>query len=247
MAGKAPGVIDEAVILCGGQGTRLLQIVADRPKALIEVRGRPFLEWLLLGLRRHQGIRRAILATGHLGEMIERHFGEEFCGVKLMFSREAEPLGTGGALRLAATVVNSQQLLVLNGDTYCRFDSQQLLDVQTRNAAAATLWLSSVPDAHRFGSVWIDTGGRIVGFEEKAVRHGRRVASAGVYLIDHQVVDGIQTGYRGSLEHDLFPSLVGQGLYGVEGPGEFVDIGTPESLATSRDTLANEFEQLECE
>jgi len=221
--------------------------VADRPKALIEVKGRPFLEWLLLGLRRYQSIRHVVLATGHLGRMIEVHFGEEFCGITLSFSREAEPLGTGGALRLAATLANSRQLLVLNGDTYCRFDSQRLLDVQYRNGAAATLWLSSVSDADRFGSVALDTKGRIVGFEEKAVGDGRRLVSAGVYLIDHQVVDGMQTGYRGSLEHDLFPSLVGRGLYGVAGTEEFVDIGTPESLATSSDTLATEFGQLECE
>jgi D-glycero-alpha-D-manno-heptose 1-phosphate guanylyltransferase len=224
-----------------------MNVMADRPKALVEVRGRAFLEWILLGLRRDHRVQHAVLATGHLGGMIEEHLGREFCGIALTFSREDQPLGTGGALRLAATRTNSQRLLVLNGDTYCRFDMERLQNVQIRRSAAATLWLNAVEDGHRFGTVMIEPDGRILGFEEKAAKDGPRLASSGVCLIDRHIVNGIQIGRRISLEHDLFPSLVGRGLYGVIGSGDFIDIGTPKSLAMSGVALASEFEQLGCE
>src|SRR5438094_6234838 len=104
----------EAVILCGGLGTRLRDAVGDLPKSLADVRGRPFLEWLLLGLGQRDRIHHVILATGYRADMIERHFGHEpWCGISLTYSRESAPLGTGGALRLAASLSQSPHLLVL--------------------------------------------------------------------------------------------------------------------------------------
>jgi NDP-sugar pyrophosphorylase family protein len=229
-------------------GTRLRDVASDRPKALVEVHGRPFLEWQLLALIRRGGIRRVILATGHLGEMIERHFGDgAWCGITLRYSREARPLGTAGALKLAASFSNSRHLLVLNGDTFCQFDSQRLLEVHLRNQAAATLWLTRAHDLNRFGSVAMDAHGRISGFREKEAPGDGELASAGVYVIQHEVIGKIQKGRAASLEQDVFPSLVGRGLCGVLGAGVFIDIGTPESLNSASDTLEGQLEGLDCD
>jgi NDP-sugar pyrophosphorylase family protein len=239
---------EEAVILCGGLGTRLREVAPDRPKALLEVSGRPFLEWLLLRLARRDGIRHVILATGHLAEMIEHHFGHQtWCGLTVSYSRETKPLGTAGAVRLAATLTHSPNVLVLNGDTYCDYDLRRLFEAQVTNKAAATLWLSKVNDPRRFGSVAIDSQGRIQGFHEKGATGGRQLANAGVYLLRRDVVATIPSDRVVSLEFDVFPSLVGKGLYGVEGTGSFVDIGTPESLNRAGDALEGELDGLNCD
>jgi NDP-sugar pyrophosphorylase family protein len=247
VASKSDTRLDEAVIICGGQGTRLRDVVTDRPKALVDVCGRPFIEWQLLSLAQRDQVRHVILATGHLADAIEHHFGENaWCGLSLSYSREAEPLGTAGALRLAALRSSSPRLLVLNGDTYCRYDSGRLLETHLRNSADATLWLSRVPDSGRFGSVAMSSSGSIVSFGEKANSEARPFASAGVYIIENQVTAGVPPGRVVSLEREVFPSLVGRGLYGIEGKGTFLDIGTPESLETANEVLAAELDGLEC-
>jgi NDP-sugar pyrophosphorylase family protein len=240
--------LGEAVILCGGLGTRIRGVVADRPKALITVRGRPFLEWLLLRLARRDNVGHVVLATGHLGEMIEEHFGTQpWCGLKLSYSREREPLGTGGALRLAAPLTRSRELLVLNGDTYSDYDVDRLLEVHVHTAAAATLWLSRSDKPGRFGGVTLDTKGRVASFTEKTKANSPRLVNAGVYVIEQDVIAEFKPAGPLSLERDVFPSLVGRGLTGVEGPGEFVDIGTPESLAAADSNLARALDGLDCE
>jgi len=214
---------------------------------MVEVRGRPFLEWLLLRLAQRDGIRRVILATGHLGEIIEQHFGPQpWCGVHISFSHESKPLGTGGALRLAASHAQSANLLVLNGDTYCDYDSTRLFELHLANMAAATLWLSTVTDSTRFGNVAVDVDGRITGFREKTPTQGRQLASAGAYLMRRDVIATIQPDRAVSLELEVFPSLVRRGLYGVVGSGPFVDIGTPESLKSASGALESEFDGLNC-
>jgi NDP-sugar pyrophosphorylase family protein len=210
--------------------------------------GRPILEWLILALGHRESISHVILATGYLGEMIEQHFGtNEWCGVHITYSRETQPLGTAGGLKLAASQSKQRRLLVLNGDSFCSFDSRRLLDVHLHNRAAATLWLTRVNDASALGGVVLDNDGRILRFQEKEIATNRRLASAGVYVIEQDILAGIRPGQTASLEREIFPTLVGQGLYGVEGQRRFVDIGTPESLASARDTLGSEIKGLECD
>jgi len=247
MSSAAPDAGDEAIVLCGGLGTRLRPVLADRPKALAEVGGRPFLEWLLLALAA-QGVRRPILATGHLAHLVEAGVGDGArLGVRIRYSREAEPLGTAGALRLAATLTPAPTLAVLNGDTYCRFDLAALRSAHRARAALATLWLEPVEDGGRFGTVELEADGRISGFREKAGGGGRPLASAGVYLVERSVVDRVPAGRPASLERDVFPALAGRGLFGVRGRGGFVDIGTPESLAGAGQALRQELGALERE
>jgi len=236
-----PAVVREAVILCGGLGTRLQGVVNDRPKALAEVLGRPFLEWIVRSLVVTHGVDHIILATGYMGEMIERRFESmSLGGTKLSYSHEPHPLGTGGALRLSSTVTSTSTILVLNGDSYCRFDLTRLLDTHIRRSAVASLWLAWVHDQDRFGSVSIDAEGRIQEFREKVVLAGPQLVSAGVYLIERNLIMAIAPNHTVSLERDVFPSWIAKGVYGVIGGSGFIDIGTPESLAIADSVLADE-------
>ena len=234
----------DAVILCGGQGQRLRPVLRDRPKPLAEVGGRPFLEWLLLALRT-AGVRHSVLATGYMGEAIERALGNgRRFDLELTYSHEPEPLGTAGALRLAAGHARSSPVLVLNGDSYCRFQLDRMLAVHRERHAAATLWLQREADAGRFGSVEVDGDGKIVRFLEKADDPAALI-SCGVYLVERAVIDTIPTGRAVSLERDVFPGLAGHDLYGVVGSGTFLDIGTPQALAKADNLLHKEFTALQ--
>lgn len=208
---------------------------------MARIRGRPFLEWLLLELA-EQGIRRAILAAGHLGAQIGEHFPDGFAGIEIQHSVEERPLGTGGALRQAAGLTGGGRLLVLNGDSYCRFDLGRLALLHRRRRAAVTLWLAPVPSRDRFGSVAVDRDGRVTAFGEKLER-GAGLVSAGIYLLEPGTVAAIAV--PSSLELDTLPKLVGRGLWAVAGDSPLVDIGTPESLASAESMLGAELDRLE--
>jgi NDP-sugar pyrophosphorylase family protein len=216
----------QAVVLVGGLGSRLRPAVADRPKALASVGGRPFLDWLLLALS-EQGVGRVVLATGYLAAAFDPHLaGWRALGLEVELSREASPLGTGGAARLALDRIEGDRLLVLNGDSFCPFDL-------TRLDPAPALWLVEVEDASRFGSVELAADGRVRSFREKVGAVGPGLINAGVYFLDRADLAAIGPGRPASLERDVLPGLVGRGLRGVVGPGPFVDIGTPQSYAAA--------------
>lgn len=209
---------------------------------MVVVRDRPFLEWILLLLAQN-GLRRIVLATGHRADQIEEYFARNSLGLDIVFSREPAPLGTGGALRLAANRTRDAEMLVMNGDTFCRFDLELLFRKHSAARARATLWLAPPLESDRFGSVELDPEGRILAFREK--EPGRpALANAGVYLVGRSLVNDIPEGQNLSIERDLFPAAVGHGLFGVAGESPFVDIGTPESLAAAEQLLGPDLERL---
>jgi len=220
----------DAVILAGGFGTRLRSVVSDRPKALAEVGGRPFLE-LLLDQITAIGVRRTILCTGYLGDQIEAHLGPSRKGMALVYSREHEPLGTGGALRLALPKIESPAMLVLNGDSYCDWDLEDLYRAHRRSKADATMLLVQVSDARRFGRVVIDDSERIVAFAEKSEDPSPALINAGIYVLERRIVEGMEPEVPLSLERDVFPKLIGHGLYGHRTTARLWDIGIPEAYA----------------
>jgi NDP-sugar pyrophosphorylase family protein len=230
----------DAVVLCGGRGTRLQSVLDDRPKSMASVGDRPFLEWLLLKVAK-EGVRRVILATGYRGEQIREHFGAGRFGLEITYSAEELPLGTGGALHRAAALSSTSPLLALNGDSYCRFDLARMMALHSARAAEATIWLAPVAARDRFGSVVVDGHGRVTAFGEK-LQGGSGLANAGVYLLQPRVVAVIAE--PSSLERDVLPGLVGQGLWAIPGTSPLVDIGTPESLLESERALAPEFDRL---
>jgi D-glycero-alpha-D-manno-heptose 1-phosphate guanylyltransferase len=223
-------------ILAGGLGTRLRPAVADRPKVLAEVGGRPFLTYLLDRLIRAGG-RRVVLCTGHLGEQISRRLGERYGSLRLAYSQEPTPLDTGGALRHALPLLVSDPVLVLNGDSICALDLAGLVARHRAGRSLLTLGLVRVAEGARYGQVVLDRAGRIAAFGEKA-RTGPGWVSAGVYAVGRRVLAGLPAGERVSLERELFPSLVGRGLAGYAGAAELLDIGTPESYARAEAVLA---------
>jgi D-glycero-alpha-D-manno-heptose 1-phosphate guanylyltransferase len=219
-----------ALVLAGGLGTRLSSVVADRPKVLAPVAGRPFLSYLLDQLRA-AGIRRAVLCTGHLGDQIEAAFGSSYRDVALEYSREPDPAGTGGALaRAAALVSESSPVLILNGDSYCDVDLEELWHWHHSRFAHATLVAVAVPDASRFGRLELDAHGRIVGFHEKSAQPSAGLVNGGIYLVRTEALAGIADGRPVSLEREVFPAWTKSGLYGFPTSGRFIDIGTPESF-----------------
>jgi phosphoheptose isomerase len=234
----------EAIVLCGGVASRLQPIARDVPKSLVPVGGRPFLEWLLIDLER-QGIKHIVLATGHLGDRIEQALGDgSRFGVKLTYSREPSALGTGGALRLAATHVTSWPVLALNGDSFCPFDVRLMGAAHDRAQADATLWLAPDHGGGRYGSVKVDADGRITSFSEKSPDAAAWI-SAGIYLLGPRALERVQIGKVASVERDVFPRLAGGRLAAVKGPAPVVDIGTPDSLAAAGSLLAGRLRRLE--
>jgi D-sedoheptulose 7-phosphate isomerase len=204
---------------------------------------RPFLEWLLLGLRR-QGVTRVTLATGHLGDHVRDHLGDGAqLGMRLTYSHEDTPLGTGGGLRLALEQTPCDRVLVLNGDTYCRLDLDRLLTAHVDGGARATLQLSFVDDSSRFGTVQVTDAGLVTAFAEKRTAAAGWV-STGAYLFDRSVLEGIAPGTALSIEADVLPGLVGGGLRALAGSGPFVDIGTPEAFADASTVLREELAAL---
>lgn len=219
-----------AAILAGGLGTRLRPVVGDRPKVLAPVAGRPFLEFLLTQLVR-AGIPEVTLLVGYGSDQVQTAFGNSYRNLKLNYSTERSLLGTGGALRLALPLLSGDTILILNGDSYCDTNIEELAAVHESRRAAATLALAKVPDGSRYGRVIRGEGGRIERFEEKGGPAAPAWINAGVYLFDRRAVEGIEPDRVVSLERDVLPSWVGRGqVFGVPA-GRFIDIGTPESFA----------------
>lgn len=203
-------------------------MVSERPKALASVAGRPFLGYLLDQLCA-ANLRKVVLCTGYRGEQLEQEFGPQYSRVSLRYSREKEPLDTGGALRLAIDHLDDDAVLVLNGDSFCEVNLSALVGWHRWKQADATVVLTHLEDVQRFGSVMWSGGGRICRFEEKG-RQGSGWINAGIYILSRDFLKLIPTGARWSLEQEGFPRLARQGrLYGFPGGRSFIDIGIPES------------------
>jgi NDP-sugar pyrophosphorylase family protein len=221
----------QAVILAGGAGTRLRPILCDRPKPMAEFGGKPFLEHQIELLREHR-ISDVVLCVGYLHEQIEHWFGDgSRWNLRIRYSVESTPLGTGGALRLARPLL-AETFLLLNGDSFLETNLIDLVHlhgnkVRTDGRCLGTLALVGVPDASAYGAVEIDAGQRIVGVAEK-MRSASPWINAGVYVLQSTLLDGVPAGRVLSLERDLLPEALRRGhLYGAPVDGFFVDIGTP--------------------
>jgi NDP-sugar pyrophosphorylase family protein len=219
-----------AVILAGGVGSRLRSVVSDRPKVLASIHNRPFLAYLLDVLE-DAGISEVVLCTGYMASLVEETFGATYGQMRLYYSRELTPLGTGGALRAAMPEIKADSALVMNGDSFCEVDLLAMAAEHHGREAEATLLLTEVPDTQRFGRVRIDDEGRLLAFEEKGAHRGPGWINAGVYLLDRHLLETIPENRAVSLEKEVFPAWIGRGLYGHTVRGRFLDIGTPQSFA----------------
>ncbi|MGH7893962.1 MAG: nucleotidyltransferase family protein [Candidatus Binatia bacterium] len=223
-----------AVVLAGGRGTRLQTVVADRPKVLADVQGRPFLTYVLDPLSAAGG-GTIVLCTGHLGEQVQETLGPAYGTRPLTYAQEPHPLGTGGALRAVLPQLHSDPVLVLNGDSYCPADLGALWAWHAaRGEASGTLLLTHVDDTRRYGQVAVDADGCIERFVEKGTRGGPGWINAGIYVLSRRLLTAIPAGRAVSLEREVFPAWVGRGLHGLSGPDRFLDIGTPLSYQAAQ-------------
>jgi D-glycero-alpha-D-manno-heptose 1-phosphate guanylyltransferase len=217
----------KAVLLVGGLGSRLRPVLPSTPKALASVGNRPFLELLVVQLR-SQGIRRLVMCTGHLAGQIEEQFGDgRAFDITVEYSREERPLGTAGAIGLAKHLLQDvPEFLVMNGDSFLEVDFHNLIDFHRDRQAAATIAVRRVENARRYGTVHVGAGSRVTGFAEKKDSDLPGVVNGGVYVFNRDVLQSISET-SGSLEKDVFPQLLAEGVYAQEQHGMFIDIGTP--------------------
>lgn len=227
-----------AVVLAGGLGTRLRSVVADRPKVLATIGGRPFVSFILDQICAVQ-ISRAVLCTGYMGELVEKTLGRAYGALELDYSQESQPLGTGGALRLATAHVGTPWMLVVNGDSYCEVDLCRFYQWHQSQGSHASLLGVAVPDTSRYGRLELDAADRVTRFEEKGMRSGPGLINGGWYLLARQLVESLDTDRAISLEREVFPAWIASGLYAFRSQLPFLDIGTPESFAAAEAFFAS--------
>jgi NDP-sugar pyrophosphorylase family protein len=203
------------------------------------IAGRPFLELLLKQLQR-SGFESAILAVGYQRDVIRTYFGENAHGLDLMYSDESSPLGTGGALRNAADLVQSDTVLVMNGDSYTDADLIRFVVDHDESEADASMIVVPVDGRNDCGSVMLDQSDRLVGFEEKQDPSQAPYLNAGIYLVSRSLLFDIPPLLQISLERELIPRWLKEGKYikGFVHSGKCVDIGTPERYQGAQDMLA---------
>jgi mannose-1-phosphate guanylyltransferase len=234
----------QALVLAGGEGTRLRPLTLTNPKPVLPLAGRPFLSFMLDWLHRH-GVEEAILSLGFLSDAVHAVLGDIQSGMRLRYVTEDEPLGTAGPVRLAFDDgILAERFLVLNGDVLTDMDLTAEVAQHERTGATGTLALIEVDDVSSYGVVPTDEDGRVLEFREKSPGPAptNRI-NAGAYVLERSVVDLIPAGRAVSFEREVFPQMVGNGLYGWHGEGYWVDIGTPERyLEATWDLLAGRVE-----
>jgi mannose-1-phosphate guanylyltransferase len=234
-------VIVQALVLAGGEGTRLRPLTYTTPKPVLPLAGRPFLSFMLDWARLH-GVEEVILSCGFLSDDVRKVLGDIYDGMRLRYVVEQEPLGTAGPVRLAYDQgVLEERLLVLNGDVLTDIDLTAELDQHERTGASVTLALYAVEDTSSYGVVPTDEEGRVEAFLEKSAdKPPTNRINAGAYVVERAVVaERIPAGRAVSFEREVFPGLVGEGLYGYAAAGYWIDIGTPQRyLEATWDLLA---------
>ncbi len=234
-------MVTQAVILVGGQGTRLRPLTSQLPKPVLEVVDRPFLAHMLDWLAGH-GITEAVLCCGFKADVLIEYLGEgNVHGVELTYLTEPEPRGTAGALKFAEAHLHDR-FLMLNGDVLTDLDLTAQIAAHEATGATGTLGLVPVEDPSAFGLVRTTDDNVVRGFVEKPKQEeiDTDLISAGAYVLERSVLDLIPPDINVSIEREVFPKLVGNGLYGFPHRGAyFMDLGTPERyLDGIRDVLS---------
>ena len=236
------------ILLVGGMGTRLKPLTNQTPKPMLPVAGMPVTERQLLAAKK-AGITTVILATSYLSEVFTPYFGDgSKWGMKLLYAVEEQPLGTGGAIRNAASLVDFadsiEEFVIFNGDVLSGHDIAAQLDFHRRNQADATLHLIEVADARAFGCVPTDSNGKVLDFLEKMEHPSTNAINAGCYIFNSSVISQIPKDTVVSIERETFPQLVksGRPVFGYNEQSYWLDIGTPAALFQgSRDIVGEGF------
>lgn len=225
----------QAIVLAGGFGTRLRQVVADVPKPMAPVAGRPFLELVLNNLA-SKGFTKVVLSVGFMAEKISGHFGVRYAGLELAYAIEDQPLGTGGGVRMAMNHIIDDHVFVFNGDTFLDLEVA-LVEQQWQRQKRPIIIGREVPDTSRYGRL-LSSNGLAIGFTEKGVV-GTGLINAGCYVFNRAQLNEFAQNSPFSLEADFLSSAVAQGEFDVfVTTGTFIDIGIPEDYARAQTELS---------
>jgi D-glycero-alpha-D-manno-heptose 1-phosphate guanylyltransferase len=226
----------DVVILCGGLGTRLRPVSKDLPKVLMPFAGRPFIDILIESLLPF-GFSRFVLCVGHLKEKVQEHF--QNIDYEVIFSEETEPLGTGGALKKALSLIGCPSFLVINGDSICPVDFSQFYTFHLQKRGILSLTLVKPQSGKDYGVVAVDDNERVISFREKKECYQNTFINAGIYFMKQDIMNHMPMEARFSLEHDLFPKVLAAGCYGFRTNSEVIDIGTPERYLQALQRLSS--------
>ncbi len=232
----------QAIVLVGGEGTRLRPLTETVPKPALTLVDRPFLAYMIEWLAGH-GVTEVVLACGFLPDVLQEALSgeEERAGVSIRYVVEPERRGTAGAIRFAADELGDdldERFLALNGDVLTDLDLTALLRTHAERGAQVTLGLYPVEDSSAYGLVRCGEGGEVLEFLEKTGETVPGEINAGMYVLERSVLELIPPSKEVSIERDVFPRLVGEGLHGLRLDGYWMDIGTPERyLQASWDIL----------
>tara|TARA_B100001250_G_scaffold384881_1_gene380133 strand:- start:959 stop:1669 length:711 start_codon:yes stop_codon:yes gene_type:complete len=217
------------IILAGGLGMRIKSLFPNIPKPLIPVQGKPFITYIFDQLINFN-IKNVTICIGYNSLKFKAIIGNNYKNLKISYSEEYKPMGTGGALKLIKFEKNKKKCLILNGDSYVNFNLNSLLKKHNERKSKISVVLSKVLNRSRFGSIVINNKNEITSFTEKSISHEKGFINAGVYLFNSEVFDEISNKIPYSLELDFFPKQIGRSLNGFICHGKFIDIGTPISF-----------------
>ena len=217
----------KAIILAGGEGKRLRPVINDIPKPMAPIKGKPFLEYIILQLK-SQNLKDIIISTGYKGSIIKNYFQDGGnWDLNIEYSEEDKPLGTGGALRKAGELIDDEQFIVMNGDSFFDIEFKQLISFHEEKQAVATISLAYAETIERYGHVEIGNDGEITKFVEKGNSVSAGHVNGGIYILNSELINKIPLG-QVSLETEVLPNLINRGLFGMKFKSFFIDIGKPE-------------------
>ena len=226
----------DVAILCGGLGKRLQEQTKGGQKTMVAFDDQPFLV-ILLNYLKKQGFKRVVLCTGHYAEVVEAYFDNLDLGIEIAYSKEEEPLGTGGAIKNAKAVIKSDPFLVLNGDCFCALDYKSFIEFHFQKNAQATLSLSKLEEKKDFGTIQVGGDDRILSFQEKIDSSQLKevYVNTGIYCFNREVFDWMPEANRFSFETEFFPFIIDNKVYGFKEENGFIDIGTPDRFKKAQE------------
>lgn len=222
----------KVVILAGGLGTRLRSVVNEVPKPLAPIKGIPYLAYMLRVLY-EKGLREFILSVGYKSEHFDAFVATQrktLPAIKLEVLVEPEPLGTGGAIKYCFEHYQDDRYLIFNGDSFCDFHLEDLLDAATQHGASMVI--AKVSNISRYGEVTIKPDGQVEAFHEKQPVNREGLINAGMYCLPGNIFADYEGPASFSFEQNIMPGILARGLYTVPATGQFIDIGIPEDYQT---------------
>lgn len=222
----------QAIILCGGLATRLGAAAKTVPKVLLEIAGKTVLEWQVQ-LLKDAGVTEAVLASGHLHDVLYTRVGDTYAGIRIRYAKEEKRLGTGGAIQNAMKQIDTSPFFVLNGDILlAAFSLREMLD-RFHQGMTGLLLSVHVPDIRPYGEIVSDSDGKILAFREKQPTYRAGYVNGAVYLFDRSIAETFPNGQETfSMERDVFPFV--SNLYAFQTDASWIDIGVPERLDYAR-------------